>query len=97
MCIPNASSEAVNRRMIPNAKDKKTNINLQNTTQKTYDCVMRTPLKSGVNSGAPEGQTYGIRRGSLIKSVDKSRMRKRPDCDYDKQNISVVICDTDNL
>ena len=34
---------------------KRTNNDLQNTTQKTIDLVTRTPLRPGVNSGAPEG------------------------------------------
>jgi len=34
--------------------DKRTNNDQQNTTQKTKDCETRTPLKTGVNSGAPE-------------------------------------------
>ena len=32
---------------------------------------------------------------SCYKPGDKSWMRKGPDCDYDKHNISVLICDTD--
>ena len=36
-------------------KDKRTNNDLQNITQKTKDRTTRTPLKHGVNSGAPEG------------------------------------------
>ena len=36
-------------------KDQRTNNDLQNTTQKTKDWVMQTPLKRGMNSGAPEG------------------------------------------
>ena len=36
-------------------KDKKTNNDLQNTTQKTKDRATRIPLKTGVNSRAPEG------------------------------------------
>ena len=36
-------------------KDKTTNKDLQNTTQKTKDRAARTPLKPGVISGAPEG------------------------------------------
>jgi len=36
------------------AKRKRTNNDLQNT-YKTKDRVTRTPLKPGVNSGAPEG------------------------------------------
>jgi len=35
--------------------DKKTNNDQQNTTQKTKDCETRTPLKTEVNSCAPEG------------------------------------------
>jgi hypothetical protein len=30
-------------------------------------------------------------------SDTQGKERKGPDCDYDKQNISVVICDTDTL
>jgi hypothetical protein len=36
-------------------KDKRTNSDLQNITQKTKDRATRTPLRPGVNSGAPEG------------------------------------------
>ena len=32
---------------------------------------------------------------SCYKPGDKSWMSKGPHCDYDKWNISVVICDTD--
>ena len=32
-----------------------TNNDLHNTAHKTKDGVTRTPLKNGVNSGAPEG------------------------------------------
>ena len=35
-------------------KNKWTNNDLQNTTQKTKDWATRTPLKTGVTSGAPE-------------------------------------------
>jgi len=34
--------------------DKRTNNDLQNTTQKTNDQVTRPPLKVGVNSGVPD-------------------------------------------
>jgi hypothetical protein len=34
---------------------KSTNNDLQNITHKTKDQVTQTPLKTGVNSGAPEG------------------------------------------
>jgi len=33
---------------------KRTNNDLQNITKKTKDPARRTPLKPGVNSGAPE-------------------------------------------
>jgi len=36
------------------AKQKRTNNDLQNITHKTEDRVTWTPLKSSVNSGAPE-------------------------------------------
>ena len=36
-------------------KAKRTNNDLQNITHKTKDRVTRTPLKTGINSGAPEG------------------------------------------
>ena len=36
-------------------KDKSTNNDLQNITHKTKDRVTRTPLRTGINSGAPEG------------------------------------------
>jgi hypothetical protein len=37
-------------------KDKRTNNGLQNITEKTKDRVTRTPLKSGLNWGAPNGK-----------------------------------------
>ena len=36
-------------------KDKRTNSDLQNTTHKTKNRATRILLKSGVNSGDPEG------------------------------------------
>ena len=36
-------------------KDKRTNNDLQSTTQIIKDWAARTPLKTGMNSGAPEG------------------------------------------
>ena len=36
-------------------RDKRTNNDLRNTTQKTKDRATRTPLKTGLNSGVPEG------------------------------------------
>jgi len=44
-----------NRQHIGKKKDMRTNTDLQNITRKTKDRATRTPLKSGVNSGAPEG------------------------------------------
>jgi hypothetical protein len=41
-------------------KDKRTNNDLQNTTQKTKDRATRTPLKSGINPGAPGGLTVPV-------------------------------------
>jgi hypothetical protein len=37
------------------AKGKRDNNNLQNNTHKTKDRATRSPLKTGVNAGAPEG------------------------------------------
>jgi hypothetical protein len=37
-------------------KDKRTNNDLQNMTNKTKDRVTRTPLKPGVNSGTRKGK-----------------------------------------
>ena len=36
------------------------NNDLQNITHKSIDRVTRTPLKTGVNSGAPEGGTVHV-------------------------------------
>jgi hypothetical protein len=36
-------------------KDKRTNYDLENTTQKSKDSATQTPLNTGVNSGAPKG------------------------------------------
>ena len=54
--ISNGYSEAVNRRRTDNTmvKRKRTNTDLQNTTQKTEDRSTRTPLKQVVNPGVPE-------------------------------------------
>jgi hypothetical protein len=48
------------------AKRKMTNIDLQNTTQKTKDRATRTPLIMGLNTYAPEGLTVPVR---LVSSV----------------------------
>jgi len=39
----------------PKKKEKRTNNDLQNTTQKTKDRATRTTLKQGMNSCAPQG------------------------------------------
>jgi len=39
----------------PKQKNRKTNSDLQNMTQKTKDRAARAPLKEGMNSGSPEG------------------------------------------
>jgi len=77
------------------AKRKKWQKDKQRSTkQKTKDRAIRTPLKIGSELGCPRVvscsySTCGTRRVNLW-----SRIRKGPDCDYDKRNISVVICDT---
>ena len=38
-----------------NKKDKRTNSDLQQIMHKTIDWITRTPQKTGVNSGSPEG------------------------------------------
>jgi len=67
MKIPKGQSEAVNRRRTDYtiAKRKRTNNDLQNTTQKINDVATRTPSDNGgggVNSGALEG---GLNSGAL--------------------------------
>jgi hypothetical protein len=39
--------------------------------------------------------TKGTISYSSYKPGDRSWMREKPDCDYDKRNIFMVICDTD--
>jgi hypothetical protein len=78
-------------------KRQKYKQDLQNITQKMKDRATWTPLRTGsaiMCSGkiGSSGSTCGI---SCYKSDDMSWMRKWQDCDYDKRNISVVICDTD--
>ena len=47
-------------------KYKRTNNDLQNNTHKTKDRETRTPLKTGMKSGAPEGLAVPA---SLVASV----------------------------
>ena len=58
--IPKGQSESAYQRRTDNTmakrkKYKKTKNNLQNITIKTEGQVTQSPLKPGVNSGAPEG------------------------------------------
>ena len=52
---------------LPKEKDKRTNNNLQNITQKTKDRVTRTPLKSGGGLGCS---------GRVISSCSTSDIRR---------------------
>jgi hypothetical protein len=45
--------EQINNTMV---KRKRTNNDLQNTTQKSKDRTTRISLKTGINSGAPNGK-----------------------------------------
>ena len=55
---PKGQSESVYRRtdnaMAKRKKEKRTNTDLQNATQKTKDRATRTPIKLRFDSGAPE-------------------------------------------
>jgi hypothetical protein len=73
-------------------KKNRTNNDLQNITQNPKDRATRTPLKAGDELRGSRRvrrfySTCGTRRVTLV-------MWKCPDCDYDKRNISVAICDT---
>jgi hypothetical protein len=68
------------------AKRKRTNDDIPNIKQKTKDRATRTPLKTGVNSGAPEGWVCSLRKtriGNLLcyptmcynKLVSKARKK----------------------
>jgi hypothetical protein len=62
------------------AKRKRTNNDLQNITHTTKDRVTRTPLKTGMNSGAPEGNLfdhYYIHYRLLITAGKICRVGKR--------------------
>ena len=47
-------------------KDKRTNNDRQNTTQETEDRATRTPIKTRVNSCAPEGEAVSAPLVALI-------------------------------
>ena len=82
-----------------NGQKKKYNNHLQSTTHKTEEQATRTPLIGGcelmcsgrVSSSSSSSDHHHVSLG------DKSYMKKGSDCDYDKQNISVVIYGTDIL
>ena len=76
---------------------KRANTNQHNTTQKMKDRATRTTLKTGCE----------LRMGSSSRSMCGNRLIlnlvmishewwKKLDCDYNKPNISMIICDTDN-
>jgi hypothetical protein len=52
-------------------KEKKTNNDLQNTTQKTKNRVTRTPIKTGVNSVKIGNNCYRV--GNVCHAVDYQR------------------------
>ena len=60
--------------------DKRTNYYIQNTIQKIKDRAKRTPPQRGRTIPAP------LVAPACFKPRDKSRMRKVPDCDYEKMN-----------
>ena len=79
-------------------KEKQTpqrhNNNLQNTTQKTKEQATQTSLNTGGELRCSRGKQFLFHYWnssyySCYKPGDKSWMRKGPDCDYDKQNISM--------
>jgi len=82
-------------------RNNKTNTDLHNTTQKTNDwATTQTPLKpvwTHVFRKVKQflDQFWHPSCFSCCKTCDKSWMRKGPESDYVKRNISVVICDTD--
>ena len=73
------------------------NNGLQNTAQKTKDWATRTPLKTGSEFGCSGmvGSSCSSSETCRVTNPAISHEWGKPDCDYDKQNISVVICDTD--
>jgi hypothetical protein len=83
-------------------KRKRTNNAPQNTKQKIKDKATQTLLKTGCELGCSRREnspccTNGTRRITLIKHSVISHVRKqnksRWDCDYEKPNVFLVICD----
>ena len=83
MKIQKGQSESVNRRtensMAKRKKNKRTNNDLQNTTQKSKYRATRTSLKTGVNSGDPEGYSSCLptctSRVTLVSNLVASQER----------------------
>ena len=67
MKITKGQSKAVNRRRTENeiVERKRTNNNVQNTTQKSEDRAPRTPLKQGMNSGRVNNSSSTSITGSV--------------------------------
>jgi hypothetical protein len=80
-------------------KDKRTNNDLQSTTQIIKDWAARTPLKTGMNSGAPEGWAVPAPMWhpscySCYKLVISHAWWKERIVIIKKHEHIVVICDT---
>jgi hypothetical protein len=73
----------------------------QNTTEKTKNLATGTPLKNlGWTLVLWKGKQFLFHMWhtscySFYEAGDRPWTQKGPDCDYDKRNITVVICDTD--
>ena len=83
------------------SKREKTNNGGHNTTQKTKDWATRTSLKKmRWTRVIQKGKQFLLHKWhpsccSCYLSGDKSWMWKTQNCDFDKQDVPVVICDTD--
>jgi hypothetical protein len=77
------------------AKRKETRIinDLQNTTQKTKDWATRIPLTGAAKEKYSSCFIDGTRRVRLVTKPLISM--NGPDCNINKWNTSVVICDTE--
>jgi hypothetical protein len=78
-------------------KDRRTDNDLQTITQNNKERATRVRLKTGM---LRQGKKFLLHMWHLscyscCKPGDKSWMKKRPDCDFDKWSIFVVIWDTD--
>ena len=79
-------------------KNKKTN-NCKKKPQRLNNTKpLKTPGELGCSRSVSSScSTGGTRHVTFVTSRWMSCMRKGPDCDYNKRNISVLICDTDIL